>query len=424
MLSTAEVLLGLSRHLGTYALGPDRAALGALEFSGQVLELAVRLRKGGVARNRRVSAMALDAGITRRALVNEILPTLETLGWVEVARDHDNNVVSVIEHIPPLPLLMASADNILALAMPEPVERVVLMLLEETVKLPITRAQAIELGSQASNEEDAVRALDYLQALHLVALAETDDGHRVAYNPNIWSVDSRLLAAALRAEDSSVRAGLSGLLEEVADSPGLPETGVTSTSKQWIDYAVAHGIIQRSLVVTSDGKERAFLFAPHLGRTAFDAVTGIDPSGHVRQLIGSMIYAKTYADYRLRSPAVFLRRLIEWGEAGDASSIGTDYPMLETSGIVQVEPTDRYFKLVLLQSDIAEQAVEHLQSTGGSAEEDQTAAGLRDQRRYVHPERTRARQRVELARVADTTTAETRRLLGALRETTAGRRYE
>ncbi len=72
MLSTAELLLGISRHLGTYAVGPDRAALGQLEFAGQVLELAIRLRGSGTSTGDRVAAIAVDAGIDLTPIIHEM----------------------------------------------------------------------------------------------------------------------------------------------------------------------------------------------------------------------------------------------------------------------------------------------------------------------------------------------------------------
>jgi hypothetical protein len=45
-----------------------------------------------------------------------------------------------------------------------------------------------------------------------------------------------------------------------------------------------------------------------------------------------MIYGTTFANHRLRDPARFVEVMIAYGEAGDASDIGTDYTMLETAG--------------------------------------------------------------------------------------------
>ena len=124
------------------------------------------------------------------------------------------------------------------------------------------------------------------------------------------------------------------MIEEVASSAGLPQDSVTSTDRRWIDFAVSQGLLQRSLVVTAENVEKAFLFAPHMGRSAFSQPTNADPSGHVRQLIGSMVFARTYATVKLSWPAAFLRRLVERGHSGEASPIGTDYPMLVEAGIV------------------------------------------------------------------------------------------
>lgn len=414
MISTAELLVGLSRHLGTYTLGPDRAALGSLEFSGNVLEIAIRLRGSVVSTMDRVSAIALDAGVPRRSLVNEILPTLETLGWLEVNRDKDSRPASVSEQIPPTGELLAYADRILEIAVPDDVELAVLEILKLTIRLPVTRKTALEAASGLAGEGRAKRALDYLEALHLVSSMEDAGGAAVVFNPNIWSATPELAAAAVRAEDGTVRRHLADLIDEVTAHPGVPEDSA-SEPQAWIDYAVAQGLIDRSKVVTSDDVERSFLFAPQLGASAFESGGSVDPSGHVKQLVGSMVFAKNFASFKLRLPAVFLRRLLRDGEAGDASSIGSDYPMLETAGIVRVEPASRFYKLVLLQADVAEDALNYLEDPVGGAEGE--TGGIRDQRRYIHPERQRAKGRVELGRQADTKSEETQRLVAALRET-------
>jgi hypothetical protein len=402
-----------------YALGPDRAALGNLEFAGHVLEISVRLRSSGVSRARRVHAIALDAGIPLRTLEGEILPVLENLGWVECSRNEEGELEWVSEQIPPLTELVNSADSLLRVARTTGVERAVLSVLDATTIMPLTRDAAIEAASVEASEEDTERAIDYLDALNLAEVRQSDDGHIVVYNPNIWALDSDLAAAALRAEDSVVRGAIGALIEEVSATPGMPQDLVTSTTADWIDYAVSKGLLHRSLVVTSEEKERAFLFTPHMSRNAFQAPSGVDPSGHVRQLIGSMMYANKFAKWTLHTPGVFLARLIAQGEAGDASSIGTDYPMLETAGIVRVEPAERFFKLVLLQSDVAEQALTFLQAPEGSVGAESMGYGLRDQRKYVHPER----QRAQIGRLAATRVGETERLIAALRDEAGRRRF-
>ncbi|SFL69208.1 hypothetical protein [Streptomyces pini] len=420
MLSTAELLVGLSRHLSAYGASQPKADLGQLEFAGRVLELALRLRGSGVSSPERVDALGLDAGITKRELRKELLPTLEVLGLVELEHGRDGGLISVAEKVPPFDELSARADGVLENSMPDPVEKMVLALLRETTVMPITTAAAVEICASLGPEKLAHRAIEDLESLHLCARQRSADGDEVLFNPNIWAVDKDHSYAALQAEDGKVRAALSGVLEEVASTAGMPEDEVTSGDKRWIDYAVSQGLLLRSLVTTSSGEERAFLFSPHMGRSTFDAPTGADPSGHVRQLIGSMVFARRFASNRLFAPTAFLRRLIREGEAGDAPNIGTDYSMLETAGIVRVEPARWHKKFVLLKADVAEEALTYLE---GADVGDTTSGALHGQNGYRHPEVERARRLVQPFKEAAPSASASQDILAALRQEMGRRRY-
>ena len=418
MLTNAELILGLHRHLSAFAASPATAALGQLSFAGQVFEIAWRLRGSGVSTGHRVAAIGVDAAIGQRTLLRDVLPALAALGWVELDV-REGTLYSVSEAIPPPAELVNLADAVLAVALPTPVEKAALALVLATTRQPLLTDAAIEAGMAGggASEEDAVAALRHLAALSLVRRLTTDDGREIVFNPNVWVGDTEVMTAALRVEDARVRTEIGALIEEISANPGMPQDHVTSTERKWVDFAVALGLVQRSLVVTSDHKERAFLFTPHIARDPFGIRSG-DPSGHVRQLIGSMIYATTFAEYRLDYPAAFVRRLLQDGEAGDASPISTDYPMLEKAGIVRVEPAMRYSKLVLLQADVAEGALQYLEDRAGGTGS-ATARGLGAQRSYIHVERERAR----LAHTAPVDSVEARRLMSALRDTTARRDF-
>lgn len=416
MLEDSELILGLSRHLGAYAASPAKAALAQLEFAGQVFEMAWRLRGSGASPARRVVAIGVEAGIGQRALIREVLPALQTLDWIDLRLDDEARLLAVDEHIPPPGELVALAESVIDLAMPTGAERAALRLLRETSLQPLIEESALAKAAEASGDEDAVDALRHLEALNLLRRITADDGREVIFNPHIWSADSEAIKAALRLEDAQVGREVGALLEEIISNPGIPQDHIESTEPRWIEFAVAHGLVQRSLIVTSDGDERAFLFTPHLARDPFGIAHG-DPSGHVRQLVGSMIYATTFARFTLYDPAAFVRRLVADGEAGDASPIGTDYPMLETAGIVRVERADRYYKLVLLQLDVAEETLRHLEDRGEA--EDSMGGSLRAQRSYVHVERERAR----LAHEVPVDDVDAERLISALRDATARRRF-
>ncbi|GAB4927327.1 hypothetical protein BB737_01180 [Mycobacterium avium subsp. hominissuis] len=110
--------------------------------------------------------------------------------------------------------------------------------------------------------------------------------------------------------------------------------------------------------------------------------------------------------------------------AGDVTEIGEDYPMLETAGTIRVIPGSRHntFRMQLIQTDVAEQALVILdsrgQQSGPTRPSDVVALG--DQRSYTHLEAERGR----LAQQPLASSTHTRLLLEALRDTTARRSFD
>lgn len=416
IMTDAELLLGLSRHLSAYSMSAERASLDELEFAGQIFDMAFRLRGSTTSTPQRVNAIGLEVGLSQRNL-KDVIAAMEGLGWISVARSPSGAPESVSDLIPAPRNLINAAPQVLEICLAQPAHWALLALLRATTVQPLLESDALQVAADASGRNVGSEAAeDALRKLISVGLARKvldDDGRAVIYNPNVWVQGDSIAGAALKAADARATTHMTALLEEVAAHPALPEGHVTSTEQKWIRFAVAQGLIHRSVIQTADGSERAFLFTPHLARDAFGA-NPVDASGQVKQLVGSMVYAQTYAEYKLHTPGAFLRKLIDTGVAGDATSIGTDYPMLEKAGIVRVVPgsSSRRFRLELLQSDVAESALDLIDARDTSAGNDQDAAALRAQRSYIHTERDRA----QLARSAEVDEVEQRRLVAALRE--------
>lgn len=412
ILTDAELVLGLSRHLSAYAMGADRAALSELEFAGWVFDVAFRLRGSTTSPAARVSAIGTDVGLSARSL-KEVVGTLEQMHWVTVARQPDGTPVSISETIPSAVELIAASDRLLALLNLHGKERAALAILRSTTMQPLISEDALTKAKSAgSSDEDANDALRHLTALGLVRHIRADDGREVVYNPNVWTQGDDIAVAALRAADAKATPEIQALLEELGESAALPEVQVKSTEPKWVKFAVSQGLVQRAVIQTTNGVEQGFLFSPHLARDPFGGTAG-DASGHVRQLVGSMIYATTFARYKLHSPDTFLRSLIRNGVAGDVESIGTDYPMLEKAGIVRAIPgsSSRRFRMELLQSEVAEDALRLLTRGSGNAGANDVAA-FQGQSAYVHVEASRAR----LALAVATDEVEQARLIAALRD--------
>ncbi|MFJ2651573.1 hypothetical protein ACIO1C_33220 [Streptomyces sp. NPDC087420] len=210
----------MSRHLSTYGASQPKADLAQLEFAGRVFELALRLRGSGVSSPERVEALGVSAGIGKREIRREFLPTLEVLGLVDLERDREGAIKVVSEKIPPIDDLYQRADSVLSHVMPEPLEMMALRILRTTTIMPITVSTAEEECAALGPEALAVRAVEDLESLHLCTRQRSADGDEVLFNPNIWAVDKDHSHAALQAEDGAVRAALSGVLEEVAGFSG------------------------------------------------------------------------------------------------------------------------------------------------------------------------------------------------------------
>lgn len=414
----AELVLGLWRHLSAFSVTSSTAALGNLTAAGKIYEMAWRLRLSGVSTIQRVNAIGIEAKIAPVELRMTLLPILEQLGWIKITRSPDWQIQSIDEVLPATPELIEGVGKVFDIMSLTSIEFAALDILRATTRQPLETEAALQ-SAAAYGDEAAETALRHLINIRLVSQMTAADGRSAVFNPNIWTDDAAVTEAALRTEDARLRQEIGALIEEIQRAPGIPEAHVTSTEMKWIDFAVSQGLVQRSVVGTDDGTEQRFLFTPHLVKDAFGTKLH-DVSGNIRQLVGSMIYAATYPKYKLKSPAAFVYRLLTDGEAGDASPIGTDYPMLETGGIVRVVPgsTPEKYRLSLLQSDVAEGALSILRAreNGSAGTANFGAAGVRGQRSYVHVERERA----QLAVQSTSDDEDLKNLIAALRQTTTG----
>lgn len=235
ILSDAELVLGLSRHLSAYAMGSDRAALGELEFAGWVYDVAFRLRGSTTSPAERVRVIGTDVGLSARFL-REVMATLENLGWLSVTRDDEGHAISVLETMPPAADLVAASDRLFGLLRVGGLEKAALALLRSTTMQPLVAEDALAAAATASgaSDEDCADGLRHLTAVGLVRRVTTDDGREVLYNPNVWTQGDEIAKSALRAADANATAEVQALLEELASNAALPEVHVTSTEPKWI----------------------------------------------------------------------------------------------------------------------------------------------------------------------------------------------
>ncbi|WFR68020.1 hypothetical protein P9139_06620 [Curtobacterium flaccumfaciens] len=285
VLSDAELTLGLSRHLSAYAMDSQRAALGNLEFAGHFFEMAFRLRGSTTSPASRVQAIGVDASLSPLTL-KEVLRTMEALDWVAINRDANDAPLSVNESIPSMSAVVVAGPRVLDMLATTPVERAALALLRTTTIQPLLSDEALDGATTAAggDEEAAESALRHLVGVRLIRKVLTADGREVLYNPNVWTQGDQIADSALKAADARATAEVGAPIEEIASNPGLPQAHVKSTSAQWVAFAVTQGLVQRSVIQTSEGREQGFLFTPHLARDPFGRQEEMPPVKYVNLL--------------------------------------------------------------------------------------------------------------------------------------------
>lgn len=142
MLTDAELVLGLSRHLSAYASSPAKAALEQVEFCGQVYDVAFRLRRSGTSTPARVAAIGTEAGLGPRSL-RDVIGTLEQLRWVSVQRNAKREPLSVAETVPDPADLVDACATVLSIVTISAVERAALVVLRATTIQPLLVGDAI-----------------------------------------------------------------------------------------------------------------------------------------------------------------------------------------------------------------------------------------------------------------------------------------
>ena len=161
MLSDAELLLGLGRHLSAYGVSPAHAALESLQYGGQVYEMAWRLRNSQVSTAARIEAIGIEAQIGPLRLRREVLPTMQQLGWVDCRHDQQGALTAVEALIPPNADMIDDAARLLDILLATPLQRAALELIRATSRQPLAVEAATQVVSHWG-EQVAEEALGHL----------------------------------------------------------------------------------------------------------------------------------------------------------------------------------------------------------------------------------------------------------------------
>ena len=385
------------KHLRTFRVD-DAVRFEATGIAGKGADLLGRLRGLETYTPKHVRSLAQDVGITNRELQDTIVPRLEELGILQVTRDSAGRARELRAVVIGEDDVMAQVARLWMHLDPDASERGALCLLGKVASLPCTEDEALAACTdEGLAEEEARLALELAEGHALVMRRHVSDFNcDFLYNDFLWGENIDQTAEALAGLPVDVRAGIRSLLEELHQNEGRPLKDIESVSPDLVELAVRHGIVERTEIVTKNGRKGTFHFTPRFQGFGVARRDMPDVLDQVRLVIASFTFATRYAQYKLRDPEVFLQALIDRGEAGNATVIATDYGALQKQDIVGVVPVkdgSRYHRFVARKKDALIAALDTMRAgslqhpTKGSG----SGAGLLQPRGFSDPVATRLR---------------------------------
>jgi hypothetical protein len=180
-------------------------------------------------------------------------------------------------------------------------------------------------------------------------------------------------AKSLSPLSANDRAVILEFIDRVKSHQGMPESLLhlearKHNAEHMVQLALSIGLINRTQIQMSDGSKRWFLTTPHF-YADMGAEFGEDMCDRVKIFLDSIRNGQHFGSSstgKIVSPGKLLSKLLNAGEIGPCTAIGTDYVTSEQAGIVRVrrsgvKPKQSYLELV--QRDTVEK-VHDIVTTG------------------------------------------------------------
>jgi hypothetical protein len=181
--------------------------------------------------------------------------------------------------------------------------------------------------------------------------------------------------------------------EQATTRPGLAISTVEA-DRRILAGARRVGLLQAATVKSTGQASQTYLFSPLIDRE--DDTLRTTEALHERKLfVAHIMFGHERAAAgrgRIRSPVVLVNALLQRGEVGPATNIGTDYHLLEAAGIVRVEAVGGRSILRMVKSEIVSDGLDLLRRMVGDSSDDldPSALGdLRPPRTFLTPEADR-----------------------------------
>lgn len=347
---------------------------------------------------RKLRALASAAHLDGPQLRVTIFPWLKKGAFVEGDASEDSSpiICNVLDH----EAVLNATSKLFRMLDPTPEELAVIGIVDLGAQLPKLNSEILATKS-LGKEEVISRATGLAKAYKIVNVLEGPGvAEPVIYSPLIWGDKISKAGKALSHLKADRREVLLKLVDLVREYQGMP----CVSAEKWVAqqghadlvaFAVGVGLLDKTQIVVADGSHKEFVTTPHIyGELA--ATQGKDVCDRVRLFLDSIRHGQHYGDWytgRISDPSRLLSKLVDAGEIGPCTAIGTDYQLVEKAGVVDVKPSKLkpgQFVMELVQEDTVKLVLDIVAKRTAAMAGTVAISGACAQSSFVSAEGTRA----------------------------------
>ena len=336
--------------------------LYATSFAGRAGLFAPALKQAGTISLSRAQILAETEGFTKLDVRERLLPWLEARNLVHVQRRQDESIAGIVSLVLTYEPLLEVVAELYDSSEPTPEDRGCVQALAMVSALPTPESEVLHSVASAIGENPAMLAIELAKNYRIVA-HHADYGlpEPVLFSERVWTNFDPRFARALSPLSTADRAVLLEFVNAVRQHQGIPESLMRREANKhngehMLNLGLGIGLLNRTQIQMADGVQRFFLTTPHF-YADMGTEFGNDMCDRVKIFLDSIRNGQHFGHSRtgrLLSPDVLLSKLLNAGEIGPCTAIGTDYVTSERAGIVKVrrsEAKPRQSVLELVQRD-------------------------------------------------------------------------
>ena len=368
-----KLIVSAAKSLKDFRLADPRIAgyLYATSAAGKVGLFTSSIRGERRSEFRRIRRLAAEEGIDPYELTTVTLPWLSEAGFCHLERDADGEIQRVSSLLLAYRDLLGAVTEFYFSRNPTDEDRACLQIVAEASRIPTPESQIRQSVATQFSEEVAGVALNLAKSYQLVAAAGQGND-QLLYAPRVWGKLNRSAGQVLAPLGNVEREVLAHLIDLVRGNQGYPESVLRHHAAQqgvlqFVDMLVGIGLLNKTELHMGDGTTQSFLTTTHL-YADLSGEFGEDMCDRIKIFLDSIRNGQYFTHPgtgRILDPVRLLNALVNRGEVGPATAIGTDYLVAEKAGIVQVrqESGRALAYMELRQEDVVRKVLE-IVSTG------------------------------------------------------------